>query len=113
MAIVLTSVLVVVFVVVANIALPIVCFHVFRVFYFRDIKPDNMLINREGHLKLTDFSVSKFSLERQLRIQDVLGTQAPKVALSRLGAGGRLAVKTALCVCGVCVCVRVCVCFLF
>merc|ERR1712136_384782 len=39
-----------------------------------------MLINREGHLKLTDFGLSKMDvrLRRQPRISDILGTPAKK-----------------------------------
>jgi len=32
--------------------------------YYRDLKPDNMLITAKGHIKLTDFGLSSVSLER-------------------------------------------------
>lgn len=36
----------------------------FFVICFRDLKPDNMLISNEGHIKLTDFGLSKVKLNR-------------------------------------------------
>ncbi|KAJ4925702.1 hypothetical protein JOQ06_018423 [Pogonophryne albipinna] len=40
----------------------------------RDLKPDNMLISNTGHVKLTDFGLSKVKLDRELSILDILTT---------------------------------------
>lgn len=38
----------------------------------RDIKPDNMLISASGHIKLTDFGLSKIDMRRDLELSDLI-----------------------------------------
>uniref|UniRef100_A0A670YNG8 Serine/threonine-protein kinase greatwall n=1 Tax=Pseudonaja textilis TaxID=8673 RepID=A0A670YNG8_PSETE len=40
----------------------------------RDLKPDNMLISNEGHIKLTDFGLSRVTLNREINMIDILTT---------------------------------------
>ena len=55
---------------------------------FRDIKPDNFLWTREGHLKLTDFGMACFHAEGDGDLTERCGTtlyQAPEVLRQRYG----------------------------
>ncbi|KAM9387255.1 serine/threonine-protein kinase greatwall isoform 1-T1 [Phaethornis superciliosus] len=52
----------------------------------RDLKPDNMLISNQGHIKLTDFGLSRVTLNREINMIDILTTPSmakPKQDYSR------------------------------
>ena len=66
---------------VAEIALALQYLHQ-RSIVHRDLKPDNVLLTATGHIKLTDFGLSKVGLrDRELQIQDLIA-QTPARARS-------------------------------
>jgi serine/threonine protein kinase len=43
---------------------------------YRDLKPDNIIIANDGHLKLTDFGLSKENAEQDFTSNSFVGTYA-------------------------------------
>lgn len=54
---------------VAEITLALEYLHKHNIIH-RDIKPDNMLISHQGHMKLTDFGLSRVHIHRDLELSD-------------------------------------------
>ena len=62
---------------IAELVLAVESIHKMR-YVHRDLKPDNILLDRTGHLKLTDFGLCK-PFEDEVEFEDVLSNTDAKV----------------------------------
>lgn len=71
----------------AEILLGIECLHSNKIIY-RDLKPENCLLDTEGHLKVADFGLSYKTEENEEKAKSMCGTPeylAPEILLSKTG----------------------------
>ena len=67
----------------AEVIIGIEYLHNQRIIY-RDLKPENILLGLDGHIKLTDFGLSKIVSERNFKTRTICGTpeyQAPEIIM--------------------------------
>lgn len=62
----------------AEILLAIECLHQHNIIY-RDLKPENVLLDSEGHVKLSDFGLSKRTNEKAYSIVGTPDYLAPEI----------------------------------
>ena len=54
---------------------------------YRDLKPENLLLDADGHIKITDFGLSKENVEGQ-ELHSLCGTPeylAPEIIMKKVG----------------------------